>query len=77
MVLWREVDDRVFLRGDAVAEIGLAVGGVWRILAVLRWVPGPLRDGIYTWIARNRKRLPGGSDGCRLPDEAMRARLRD
>jgi predicted DCC family thiol-disulfide oxidoreductase YuxK len=48
----------------------LAVGGAWglvgRLILVppLSWVAGP----VYAVIARNRHRMPGGTDACRLED---------
>jgi predicted DCC family thiol-disulfide oxidoreductase YuxK len=48
---------------------------VWRVLAVLLWVPAPLRDGVYRVIARFRYKLFGKKDACRLPTPEERERF--
>lgn len=79
MVLWREEDDRLFLRGDAVLELGRALGGGWKLLAGLgRAVPRPLRDGAYRIVARHRLSLMGRrASSCEMPDESLRRRMRE
>lgn len=77
MVVLREADGTVFLRGDAVLELARALGGWCRIGLLGRLIPGRVRDGIYQWIARNRHRFGGGKDdACRMPTVAFRQRMR-
>jgi predicted DCC family thiol-disulfide oxidoreductase YuxK len=38
-------------------------------------VPKPLRDVVYSLVARNRYRIFGKYDACFVPDVAMRARV--
>jgi predicted DCC family thiol-disulfide oxidoreductase YuxK len=47
----------------------------WRWTRVLRWVPRPLRDGVYNIVARNRYRIFGKFDACFIPEADMRARV--
>lgn len=49
----------------------------WRWLRALRIVPGPVRDAIYRWVARNRYRLLGRRDACMVPPPHVRARFID
>ncbi len=42
----------------------------WRGLRALRVVPRTIRDAAYRWVARNRKRFPGGKDACATGFEA-------
>ncbi len=77
MVVLREPDGEIFTKSDAVAELGKALGGVFRVLAfMLSRIPGKLRDGIYDGVARNRYRLLGKADACALPDRGLRERMR-
>lgn len=78
MVLVREGDGKRFLKSDAWAELGNAMGGVWKILGVMLGViPRPVRDAVYDLVARNRFRLAKIGGACALPDEDLRKRMRE
>jgi predicted DCC family thiol-disulfide oxidoreductase YuxK len=47
----------------------------WRWARGLRWVPRPLRDGVYDVVARNRYRWFGRSETCLVPTPEFAARL--
>jgi predicted DCC family thiol-disulfide oxidoreductase YuxK len=51
------------------------LGGVWRVVAWLRFMPRVLRDGTYRVIARNRYRWFGKRETCRVPTAEERARF--
>ena len=53
-------------RSDAVLQIFTRLGFPWRLVSWLVVIPRPLRDGAYAWVARNRHRLLGRRDRCRL-----------
>jgi predicted DCC family thiol-disulfide oxidoreductase YuxK len=58
-------------RGAAAINAAFtALGGVYVIPAFLYRIPGlkQLEDAVYAWVARNRHRMPGASDACKLPD---------
>jgi predicted DCC family thiol-disulfide oxidoreductase YuxK len=54
-------------RSDAVLRIFAQLEFPWRLASCLVVIPRPLRDVVYTWVARNRHRLSRGKAGCRLP----------
>jgi len=57
---------------DAIARVLRQLGGRWAWAAVLlRTVPRPVRDPIYRWVARNRYRMFGRRDQCRLPEPSQ------
>lgn len=66
---------RVRVRSDAALAVASAMGGVWRVLAVLRLVPRPLRDALYDLFARNRYRWFARREVCRVPSAGERARF--
>jgi len=74
MVILREEDGEIFTKGDALVELGRALGGVFRVLAfVFSLIPEGLRNWLYDQVAKNRNRLAGA---CELPDEGLRKRMR-
>ncbi len=77
MVVLRESDGSVFTHSDAWVELARALGGGWRMLAIVRFVPKRLRDALYNWIARNRFVLAGRADACALPSPEVAKRLRN
>jgi predicted DCC family thiol-disulfide oxidoreductase YuxK len=59
------IDDQIYLRSDS-ALVVLSMMPKWRWTRVFRYVPKPLRDPVYTLIARNRYRLWGTLPTCDL-----------
>ena len=47
----------------------------WRWTRALFAVPQPLRDAVYSLVARNRYRIFGKYETCFVPDADMRARV--
>ncbi|MEL7106925.1 MAG: DCC1-like thiol-disulfide oxidoreductase family protein [Pseudomonadota bacterium] len=60
---------------EALIAAGAHLGGIWRGLTVLRLLPRPVRDAVYGLVARNRYRVFGRADLCRLPDAQVQRRL--
>ena len=63
------------LRSDAALQLMSLIGFPWSLAAVFRIVPRPLRDAIYTFVARNRYRLFGRRDACYMPAPEHRDRF--
>jgi predicted DCC family thiol-disulfide oxidoreductase YuxK len=63
-----------FFKSDAALTVLSNLPG-WRWVRALRAVPKPLRDAVYSLVARNRYRIFGKFDECFLPDAAFRARV--
>jgi len=60
---------------DAIARVLSGLGGAWRLATLGRLLPGVVRNRLYRLVARNRYRLFGRRDACRLPDPAQRHRF--
>lgn len=70
--------ERLSTRSDAVIAVLRQIGGPWSLAAaLLRIVPGRLREWGYKMIARNRYRIFGKSDSCLLPEAKYRDRFLD
>ena len=63
-----------FMKSDAALTVLSHLPG-WRWTRVLFAVPRPLRDAVYSLIARNRYRIFGKYETCFVPDADMRARV--
>lgn len=74
---YEQPGERVFERSAAVLETCRRLGGVWAWVSVLRLVPGPVRDLVYSLVVRCRYRLFGKYESCPLPPPAWRQRFID
>ncbi len=79
-VVWVERSDDpaaevVYVRSAASLEIAAYLGGWWRLLAPLRWIPVFLRDAGYDAFARYRYRFFGRTESCMIPPRDVRSRF--
>ena len=67
-VQWVDRSGNVGAGHVAVARALVAMGGPWRVVGVVLGLPvvSALAAVLYRLVARNRHRLPGGTDACRL-----------
>ena len=59
--------DQVYIRSDAVIEILVALGGIYKISKLLILIPSSLRNLVYDTVAKRRYRWFGRRDICRIP----------
>lgn len=64
-----------WVRSDAVLHVVRHLTGWWPVLTLLTLLPRPLRDWLYTCLARNRYRWFGQRPTCMLPTPALRDRF--
>lgn len=67
-------DGRAYQRSEAMLQLTGVLDPSVRPLAALRLVPRPLRDAVYDWTARNRRRIMP-TRTCPMPSDAMRERM--
>ena len=70
-----EEGGRFRVRSDAALAILSGLGGGWRLTALLRGIPRPVRDAVYDLVARNRNRWFGRRAECRVPQPDERDRF--
>ena len=63
-----------YFKSDAALTVLSALPG-WGWARALFAVPKPLRDAVYSLVARNRYKIFGKFDACFVPDADMRARV--
>ncbi len=67
-------DGEAYFKSDAALTVLSNLPG-WGWTRALYAVPKPLRDAVYSLVARNRYRIFGRYEECFVPDAEMRARV--
>ena len=67
-------DGAAYFKSDAALTVLTSLPG-WGWTRVLRVVPKPLRDAVYSLVANNRYRIFGKYEACFVPDAAFKARV--
>lgn len=65
-------NDKCFYRTDAALEIIKDLSGFWFLFRPFNWLPRPIRDCVYRFIARNRYRIFGKMDKCMIPSPELK-----
>ncbi|WP_413291301.1 thiol-disulfide oxidoreductase DCC family protein [Bdellovibrio sp. HCB337] len=68
-------NEHKYQSSEAVLRILIKLGGPYRLFYVAWLIPAPLRDALYSWIARHRYAWFGQSNSCRLPTPEEKDRL--
>ena len=67
--------EKVYTKSTAAFKISRNLKGMWKYLYFLIFIPKPIRDYIYTTIARNRYKFFGTRDVCRIPTEQEKGKF--
>lgn len=73
VVLWK--NGQVYTESTAAMEILIALGGAWKLMRLFYAIPRFIRDFFYKLIARNRYKIFGKSETCRMPTPEERSRF--
>lgn len=68
-------DGDIFEKSTAALRIARYLDYPWGALSLFVIVPAFLRDPLYSLIAKNRYRLFGKKETCRLPSESEKQRF--
>ncbi|TYS70705.1 thiol-disulfide oxidoreductase DCC family protein [Sutcliffiella horikoshii] len=66
---------KLYTKSTAALKVAKELDGAWKLLYPLIIIPKPLRDIVYSFIARNRYRWFGKKDQCMLPNPEMKKRF--
>lgn len=66
---------RAFFRSEGSIRMFEGLGWPWRLAAMFRVLPPPLRDALYALVARNRLRWFGRQEVCYLAEPGMKDRF--
>lgn len=67
--------DKLYTRSTAALRIAKKLSGLWPLFYVFIIIPKFFRDPIYNLIAKNRYKVFGKKDTCRLPTPQERAKF--
>lgn len=65
----------IHIKSNAIIEISRKLGGFWKILKLSYIIPKSLRNIVYDLIAKNRYRLFGKRESCRMPTPELKERI--
>ena len=74
---YQTADRRVLAKSDAALFLLGELGWPWKVARLFQRLPHVLGDPVYDVIARNRYRIFGKREQCRLPDASIRQRFID
>lgn len=60
---------------DAILKIGSELGGIYKIVVILKIIPKKWRNSMYLWVAKNRLRWFGVRSSCYIPSGEERERF--
>lgn len=67
-MVYRDENGKLWQRSDAILNIGVRLGNIWRPLAMTgKLIPRVLRNALYNYIAAHRYQWFGKKDACRMP----------
>lgn len=67
--------DTLYTRSTAALRIAKKLNGLWSLFYAFIIIPKFLRDPIYNLFAKNRYKMFGKKDTCRLPTPEERAKF--
>ncbi|MGM7702899.1 thiol-disulfide oxidoreductase DCC family protein [Pseudalkalibacillus sp. Hm43] len=66
---------KAYQHSSAALRVCRRLKGPWKLATTLLIIPKPLRDAIYTFIARNRYKWFGKREECMIPTPDMKSRF--
>lgn len=68
-------DNVLYTQSTAVLRICRLLPGAWPLLYGFIIIPRPLRDFIYNLVAKNRYKIFGRQDTCRIPTPELQSKF--
>lgn len=68
-------DGVVFTKSDAALRIARAIGAPWAWVGIFRFIPKPIRDALYLFVATHRYAWFGQRDACMMPTPELKKRF--
>ncbi len=66
-----------YTKSDAALQIGKHLRGYGLLSSLLLWIPAPIRNIVYDFIARNRYQWYGKKEHCMVPTPELKSKFLD
>jgi predicted DCC family thiol-disulfide oxidoreductase YuxK len=66
---------RIYKKSEAAFLVMRELGGFWRVISVFKFLPKAFCDLLYDAIAKNRYKIFGRREACRMPTPELKARF--
>lgn len=63
---------KIYTKSSAALTIAKHLGGFYPLLYIFYFIPKPIRDIVYDYIAKNRYMWYGKKDNCMIPSPAFK-----
>ena len=68
-------NDKIYQKSTAALKVARKLTGLWPMLYAFIIIPPFIRHAVYSLVARNRYRIWGRRDECRIPTPEIRQRF--
>lgn len=68
-------DNTLYQKSEAALEITKHLSGVWKYLSIFRILPASFLNFFYDIVAKNRYKIFGKTDSCRMPTPELKERF--
>lgn len=65
-------EDKIYTKTNGLIEIAKKLVGFPRMFVLLKIIPNPIRDLLYDIFSKNRYRLFGKKNNCKMPSRKIR-----
>lgn len=66
---------KAYIESSAAIQIGSRLGRSWPLVKTAKFIPSPIRDRLYRFIAAHRYEWFGHADSCMLPTPQNQAKF--
>lgn len=63
------------MKSTAALKIISQFGALWKLLLVFWIIPTPIRDSVYSYIAKNRYKWFGKKESCMIPTQEIKSKF--
>ncbi len=66
---------KYLLKSTAALNLLKELGGFWKLFYLFIIIPRPIRDGVYSLIAKSRYKIFGKRNSCMIPTPGLRKKF--